>query len=213
MGKWRDTGTWLLTAGGGFLAAVAAAYLLYLLPPERVLGRDGAAVSAVPTPTGGLVGKPESEPLQKQSTAPVHPVPPSSLPPELSSPELRQAVVPAGTGVGTEVEVVPHPTLGEMPESRSTRLDSSAVRFLTPEAPVTFSEIDAVVSVSFRDTLGSQYAEFLVDAPGQSSFRFPARSAGAAKEFTVGGRAYEIRVVAIDWRTLSSRVTLRQLNS
>jgi hypothetical protein len=80
---------------------------------------------------------------------------------------------------------------------------------LTPDTPAVLSQINTVVSVAFRETLGSRYAEIVVDSPSQKSFRFPARNAGGSREFEAGGQRYEIRVVAIDWQAMRAHIIVR----
>ncbi len=180
MPAWDHLHKWLMTAVGGTIATLAGGYLLHVfLQPQTT---------------------PPVASVRADETARADPVPPA-----------RQ----------TGGYLVERPALSETPiqtpapEPAAETLEPVAPRpaggpkLLSPAAPVLFSEIDTLVSVSFRETLGSRYAEFVVDAPGSESFRFPARSAGAAQEFETGGRRFEIRVVAIDWQGMTSQVMLR----
>lgn len=70
---------------------------------------------------------------------------------------------------------------------------------LSPDAPRLFPSLSTAITASFRETLGSRYVEIVVAAPDGALERFPARSAGASRRFSVKGSFYEVQVVAIDW--------------
>lgn len=147
----RSPSKLLITVGGGALAAVAAAYLLYVLPPERVLGKPASQSMAGSLPKHG-VGGAGSPPLHE-----------GGVPQLQTSPGVQTATAaPANAGsrsatVETETRGAPRPTWVEL---------------VAAGKPLVFPTINTAVSVTFRETLGSQYAEFIVDSPGKESLRF-----------------------------------------
>lgn len=184
MGELSSPSKWLVAVLAGIVATVVAAYLLYLFPPERTLDRQVAkpVTGAENFGRTGSVGPP-------QASRPAAPEPEERPVRTLNEPRLRP--VP-DKGAGQE-QLRPGPI--------------SSV--LSPDTPTMLSSIDTVVSVAFRETLGSRYAEIVVDSPSQKSFRFPVRSAGGSREFEAHGQRYEIRVVAIDWQALRANIVVR----
>lgn len=188
------SGKWLITIVGGAIAAVAAAYFLYLFPPQRIVRQPEPKPIVGSLPNYGQ-GR-ESFSPNRESAAPVRTPTPSVS--DLSSTGSR----------GVEKKPWKEGKVRSSPVSPA----QTDVKLLSQGEPLAFSSLDTTVSVTFRETLGSRYAEFVVDAPGQETFRFPARSAGTAREFVVGGRRYELRVLAIDWQAMTSRIRLRPVD-
>jgi len=187
MGEPSRPSKWLVNVSVGTAAAVAAAYVLYLLPPGRILGRQDTQPAAEAQGSATSVGA--------GSIAPPQPSRPAA-------PESRERPVRATN----EPRLKPLPAKSTSQAQPRPGLISSV---LSPDTPAVLSSIDTVVSVAFRETLGSRYAEIVVDSPSQKSFRFPVRSAGGSREFEAHGQRYEIRVVAIDWQALRANITVR----
>lgn len=185
MGHWRDPSSWLITVLGGALAAIVAGYFLYFFPPDRSL-RHAETIPSPRTEQPPALDRTLQEAQRRPSPSKMR----SSPGQETSYSDLEPRLVD--------------------PDQES--LDESRVREISPGNPVYFADIDTGVNVSFRETLGSRYAEFVVTAPGRASFRFPARSGGTTREFEVNGRRYELSVVEIDWQRLKSQLTLQPVN-
>ena len=204
---------WLITVLGGIIAAVATAYFLYLFPPERIFGQPDAkpAVdSDLNEGTGGPGLTAFQEVSASQKAERLDTLAQSSGPSDPAIQDSRPG--PAGTGAKTRR--VPQGVSGqEELRPGAVSLFQARATLLSPDTPILFSKIDTVVSVTFRETLGSSYAEFVVDTPRQKSFRFPVRNAGITREFEIGGQRYEIRVIAIDWQAMTAHILLRPTGS
>jgi len=187
MKEWSNAGKWLGGVLGGCVATIAAAYLLYWVPPERLLGRPAA--------------KPEAKVDEGTNPGGSGPADPPASAPAASQPREEPVKTPPVPGP------LSAPAKGAEQEDLRAR---PITAILAPGTPAVLSPIGTVVSLAFRDTLGSRYAEIVVDPPSQKSFRFPARSAGdPGKLFEANGQQYEIRVVALDWQAMRAHITVR----
>ncbi len=75
--------------------------------------------------------------------------------------------------------------------------------------PLTFRSLGATVSLEFRETLGSHYAELTVSTPGQPPIRCAARNPGARCEFQTGDTTATIDVVSMDRARRTAKIILR----
>lgn len=73
--------------------------------------------------------------------------------------------------------------------------------------------IETVISIQFRQTLGSGYAEVVVSPRGGASRRIAARSAGATGIFTASGWQYELQVVTLDEAAQTAEIMIRRLSA
>lgn len=87
--------------------------------------------------------------------------------------------------------------------------DLGDVIVLTEGNPHASPGLSTVMSVSFRETMGSRYAEFAIAPLGQPLIRFPARRAGASEQFMIDGAAYEVTVISLDLKGLTANVIVR----
>lgn len=84
---------------------------------------------------------------------------------------------------------------------------------LSPDAPRLFPSLSTAITASFRETLGSRYVEVVVAAPDGAPDRFPVRSAGTSRRFSVKGSIYEVQVLAIDWQQSRVDVIVRAVSA
>ena len=75
--------------------------------------------------------------------------------------------------------------------------------------PLTFRSLSATVSLEFRETLGTQYAELTISTPDQNPKRCAARNAGARCEFQTGETAAALDVVSVNQSHRTVEIILR----
>ncbi len=75
--------------------------------------------------------------------------------------------------------------------------------------PLTFQSLGATVSLEFRETLGSHYAELTVSTPGRPPIRCAVRSPGARCDFQAGDTSAAVDVLAVDRAQRMAQIILR----
>lgn len=75
--------------------------------------------------------------------------------------------------------------------------------------PLTFRSLGATVSLEFRETLGTQYAELTISTPDRPPKRCAARNAGARCEFQAGKTAAALDVLSMDRTHRTAKIILR----
>jgi hypothetical protein len=66
----------------------------------------------------------------------------------------------------------------------------------------------ALVTASFRETLGSRYVELVIGVPGRDVSTTPVRSGGMTTRFRTSSGTFVLQVLAIDWSRLSVQAVI-----
>ncbi len=119
-------------------------------------------------------------------------------------------MVPALTG--------PKASETTQPARRPKAIPAPLVEFdrplqLSELKPLTFRSLRATVSVEFRETLGTQYAELTISTPDQAPKRCAVRNAGARCEFQTGETPAALDVLSVDRANRTASVILRSNSS
>lgn len=133
--------------------------------------------------------------------------PPATGPPSQPIGPSISASSPSSTG-----QTVPGPTERRPNLPRAVATPAPApdrLLEISELKPLEFHSLDTTVSLEFRETLGSHYAELTVSTPGQPPTRCAARNPGARCEFQAGDTTATIDVVSMDRVRRKAKILLR----
>jgi hypothetical protein len=185
-------------------------------PKKRLFQKSavqGAVVGAVLTAAFGVAQLIylRNSPTPERHTLPARaaslPVTKLEVPPSSPSVQERGLMVPAVAGPKASEST-------EQPERTRKAIPVPLVEFdrpfqLSELKPLTFRSLSATVSVEFRETLGTQYAELTISTPDQAPKRCAVRNAGARCEFQTGETAAALDVLSVDRANRTASIILR----